>query len=89
MIIEFRPEQAQIIEQAISAGLIRGVDDAVNLGLEKLKAQLESWKPAEAQLTAEQWKAELHCWVESHSSTTALLSDEAVSRESIYAERGL
>jgi hypothetical protein len=38
--------------------------------------------------SAEQWLEEYHTWVHSHSTTTPLLSDEAVNRESIYGTRG-
>jgi hypothetical protein len=40
-------------------------------------------------LTAEQWPAEFNAWADSHVGSTVLLSDEAMSRESIYPDRGL
>jgi hypothetical protein len=40
-------------------------------------------------MDAEQWSEELHAWVDGHSGSTPLLSDEAISRDSIYGTRGL
>jgi hypothetical protein len=34
-----------------------------------------------------EWARQFHEWAESHDRTTPLLSDEAVSRESIYPDR--
>jgi len=43
-----------------------------------------------AELTPEEWVAEFKAWVRSHASENLpLLSDEAISRDSIYRERGL
>jgi hypothetical protein len=49
-------------------------------------------KPAAAasELTPEEWVREFRAWVASHENDDLpLLSDEAISREFIYAERGL
>jgi hypothetical protein len=35
----------------------------------------------------EEWARRFHAWAESHDRTTPLLSDEAISRESIYPDR--
>jgi hypothetical protein len=35
----------------------------------------------------EEWARQFHEWAESHDRTTALLSDEAISRDSIYPDR--
>jgi hypothetical protein len=40
-------------------------------------------------LSAEEWSRELHDWIHSHSTTTPVLPDEAISRDSIYGTRGL
>ena len=37
-------------------------------------------------LTPEEWVREFHAWSEGHDRTTPLLSDEAISRESIYPD---
>ena len=89
MTITLTPEHEQIIGQAIQAGLINRADDVVEVGLEALKSRLESCVTSGAPMTAEQWKLELHKWIHSHPVTAPLLSDEAISRESIYGERGL
>lgn len=34
-----------------------------------------------------EWSRQFHAWAESHDRTTPLLSDDAVSRESIYPDR--
>jgi len=39
------------------------------------------------ELTPEEWVRQFDAWVDSHDRTTRLLSDEAISRESIYPER--
>lgn len=46
--------------------------------------------PVTADMTPEQWIDEFRAWVHSHSGDDLpLLSDEAISREFIYQERGL
>ena len=39
--------------------------------------------------TAGDWEREFRAWAESHDRATPPLSDEAVSRESIYGEVGI
>jgi hypothetical protein len=39
------------------------------------------------ELTPEEWVRQFHAWTQSHDRTTPLLSDEAISRESIYQDR--
>jgi hypothetical protein len=39
------------------------------------------------ELTLEEWVRQFDTWVASHDRTTPLLSDEAISRESIYPDR--
>jgi proteasome lid subunit RPN8/RPN11 len=88
MTIDLKPEQEQVIGQAIRVGLIETVDDVVELGVETIRQRLEARAPSEAPLSAEQWLQEFHAWVHSHATTTPLLSEEAVSQESIYGTRG-
>lgn len=46
--------------------------------------------PANAEMTPEQWVDDFRTWVHSHSADDLpLLSDEAISREFIYQDRGL
>ena len=89
MTITLRPEHEQVVDQAIQAGIIERADEVVEVGLEALRSRLESLAASGAPMTAEEWKRELHEWITSHSAATPLLSDEAISRESIYRDRGL
>lgn len=43
-------------------------------------AHLQTTNPKE-------WARQFHAWAESHDRTTPLLSDEAISRDSIYPDR--
>jgi hypothetical protein len=45
--------------------------------------------PVAPEMSPEEWVREFKDWVHSHSRKTPLLSDEAISREFIYRERGL
>ena len=89
MTIHLNPEQERVIGQAIQAGVIRDPDDVVDVGLETIRQRLEARLASRAAMDAEQWAQELHAWVQGHSATTPLLSDEAISRDSIYGTRGL
>jgi hypothetical protein len=89
MTITLKPEYEQVIEQAIQAGIIERADQVVEVGLDALRGCLEKRAASSAPMTAEEWKRKLHKWIASHSASTPLLSDEAISRESIYRDRGL
>lgn len=90
MTFQLKPEQEQLIGQAIQAGVIREVDDVVEVGIETIRQRLiEVRRESNTSLDAEQWSKAFHAWVDSHSRTTPLLSDEAVSRDSIYGNRGM
>ena len=39
------------------------------------------------ELTPEEWVRQFNAWVEGHDRTTLPLSDDAISRENIYADR--
>ncbi|MGA3186851.1 MAG: hypothetical protein ABSF22_07045 [Bryobacteraceae bacterium] len=86
MTITPTPEQEEIVAAAIQTGLIENAEDALKIGVETLKAQLATQRHSE---TPEEWIARFHAWMDSHAWQTAVLSDEAMSRESIYADRGL
>jgi hypothetical protein len=89
MTIQLKPEQEQVIGRAIQAGLIRAADDVLDLGVETIRQRLEERGAAGEPMDAKQWSREFHAWVQSHSTTTPLLSDEAISRDSIYGTRGM
>lgn len=42
--IEIKPEDAQVIDQAIQAGLIEHADEVVDVGLETLRSRLEAFR---------------------------------------------
>jgi len=88
MAIELTPEQEQVIGRAIQAGVIRTADDVVGVGVETIQRRLEERQAQVDRMSAEQWLQEFHTWVHSHPTTTPLLSDEAINRESIYGTRG-
>ena len=86
MTIELKPEQARTIDQAIRAGFIKSADDVVEAGLAALRDRFQIEARPES---PEEWMRKFRAWANSHPTTTPLLSDEAISRESIYRERGV
>ena len=86
MTITPTPEQERILAEAMEAGLIKSPEDALNIALEELRNKLDVGPPL---LTDAEWLDEFNAWTSSHPTNTPLLSDEAVSREFIYRERGL
>lgn len=89
MAIQLSPEQELVVDQAIHAGLIHIPDDVVEVGVETIRQRLEAREPAGTTLSAEEWIRELHAWIHRNPRNTPELSDEAISRESIYEGRGL
>ena len=89
MVIALNSDQEQVIDQAIQAGLIRGTEDVVEIGVGTIRQRLQTASPAANTLSAEEWSRKLHAWADCHATDTPLLSDEAISRESIYGDRGL
>jgi hypothetical protein len=85
MTITPKQEQERILTEAIQAGFIHSPEDALDIGLETLRSKLAVSRESE---TAEEWIAKFNAWADSHSTST-VLSDEAMSRESIYRDRGL
>jgi hypothetical protein len=79
-------EQEEILAAAIQAGLIGSAEEGLNVGVELLRSRLAIRHRAE---TAEEWIERFHAWIDSHAGQTVVLSDEAMSREFIYRERGL
>jgi hypothetical protein len=88
MTFQFNPEQEQLIGKAIQAGVIRAASEVVEIGMETIRQRLEA-RLSQPAIDAEQWSREFHAWVRSHPTTTPLLSDEAISRDSIYGTRGM
>jgi hypothetical protein len=59
---------------------------------EVVREILVAARPADpaVELSPEEWVREFKAWTQSHAGLDLpILSDEAISRESIYAERGL
>lgn len=82
--IELSEEQAAALKvQAEARGL------TVERWLEQVAAQLApSTSIAHLQQTnPKEWARRFHQWAEGHDRTTPLLSDQAISRESIYSDR--
>jgi hypothetical protein len=91
MAVQLSPEQELVVGQAIHAGLIRIPEDVVGVGVETIRQRLQAEPPVHAKetLSAEEWISELHAWIHRNPRNTPELSDEAISRESIYEGRGL
>ncbi len=89
MTIDLNPEQERLVRQAIQAGVISAADEVVTVGVEVIRRRLEERPELPSVTRAEHWSHEFHAWVHSHSVTTPLLSEEAISRQSIYGPRGL
>ncbi len=89
MMIQVSPEQEDVIRRAIETDLILDAEDVIEAGVETIRQRLADQPVRRKPADAAQWSKEFHAWVESHSRTTPLLSDDAISRESIYGTLGL
>ena len=89
MTLELKPEQEQLIGKAIQAGLILTANDVLDAGVETIRRRLEEQQTSHKSMDARQWSLEFHAWVRSHSTATPLLSDDAISRDSICGTRGM
>ena len=87
MTIQLSAEQSQMIDRAIQAGIIREAADAVEVGIQTIRLQLNAQTSLSSKLSAEDWMEDFHAWIDSHPTDSPLLSDEAISRESIYSDR--
>jgi len=89
VVIALNPEQEQVVGQAIEAGLIEKAEDAAELGVGTIRRRLQTHSPGTQKLSPEEKIARLRAFVDRPRPEVPLLSDEAISRESIYAERCL
>jgi len=83
--IELSDERAAALKaQAATHGL------TVEQWVEQIAGQHAQWQSASIahlqETDPKEWVRQFHAWAESHDRTTPLLSDEAVSRESIYPD---
>jgi hypothetical protein len=90
VMLKLSPEkEARLIAAAQAQGL--STDALVREALDRILA--DAIAPAglpwslQDELTPEEWVRQFDAWVDSHDRTTPLLSDEAISRESIYPDR--
>jgi predicted transcriptional regulator len=84
--IELSDEKAAALRaQAEARGL------TVERWVEQIAEQHAEAQPASIahlqKTNPKEWARRFHEWAESHDRTTPLLSDEAISRESIYPDR--
>jgi hypothetical protein len=86
MTIMLKSEQERVLTEAIQAGLVQNPEEALEVGLDTLRSRLAVGRESE---TAEEWIARFNAWADSHADQTVVLTDESMSRESIYGDRGL
>ena len=88
--LELSPEvEAGLLAQAQAEGL--NVSDYVqNLVRERISTRAAGASLPAYELPPEEWVRQFEVWTRSHAGRNLpVLSDEAMSRESIYADRGL
>jgi hypothetical protein len=88
MNVELNPNQEQIISQAMQAGLIQTIEEVIEAGVADIRRRLDAHVVVEAPISAEAWSRELNEWIDSHATGSPLLSEHAISRDSIYGTRG-
>ena len=88
MAIQLNPEQERIVGQAIQAGLIRSVDDVAEIGVAVIRDKLNTRHVASGEQEAEEWFRQVVSWSQGHPTSTPLIPDEAINRDSIYDTRG-
>jgi hypothetical protein len=79
---------AEQIKQAVLKWLDQ-TDDASLVLLEQTLPPTQESEPAIEELSAAEKATAFRAWAESHSRGLPLLSDEAISRESIYSDERL
>jgi hypothetical protein len=89
MALQLNPEQESVVGQAIQAGLIRAADEAVEVGVATIRRRLKAHPAPNASSSTSEWSRRFAAWTGSHPAAAPLLSDEAISRDSIYGGRSL
>ena len=87
MTVHLGPEQEKVIGEAIQAGMIQAADDAVEIGIAMIRQRLRSQELSLAVSGETDWAQEFDAWVGGHSTSSPLLTDETIDRESIYGSR--
>lgn len=89
MTIELKPEQARILEEALRQGRFHSVEEALDSAFQALAPGKDS-EPGKARpaLSPSERAAAFRAWAENHPRNTPVLSDKAVSRETIYSHGG-
>lgn len=76
----------ELPEEAIQLGLKPG--DEVEIRVSQSSFPLPTFNNTHSEKTPQERAKAYRAWAASHSHTTPLLSDEAISRETMYEERG-
>jgi predicted nucleic acid-binding protein len=84
MTIELKPEQARILQEALSQGRFQSVGQALDEAFHSIEPS-GAVRPA---LSPAERAAAFRSWAASHPRNTPVLSDQAISRETIYSDRG-
>jgi hypothetical protein len=88
MAIALSAEQEKVIDRGIEAGMVSNAEIALEVGIAMIRQQL-AMQSHSSTLSKEERKKAFRDWIDGHPADTPSLSDEAISRESIYADRGL
>ncbi|MFN2456316.1 MAG: hypothetical protein ABR577_19130 [Pyrinomonadaceae bacterium] len=86
--IDMPPELESRLHQAAAREGVAAADYARMVLEERLLSAAQEELPFWATATKEEWLQAFNAWMDSHDPTLPLLSDEAISRESMYGERG-
>jgi hypothetical protein len=89
MTVDLKPEQEEVVSRAIAAGVVGTVHEAFELGLQSIRLRLAMRAAAPEKTIREEQKRKLDEFVHSHPRGERLLTDDDISRESIYGNRGL
>jgi hypothetical protein len=84
MVIELKPEQERILQEALRQGRFQSVEQA----LEEAIQSIVPGRNVRPSLSPAERAAAFRLWAESHPHTAPVLSDDAISRETIYSDRG-
>lgn len=79
-----RPEQERILQKALRQGRFQSVEHALNEALHSLETSA-TVKPG---LSPAERAAAFRSWAASHPRRTPVLSDQAISRDTMYSDRG-